>query len=99
MSSKWKEVTQKEKDFLKCKGSKKEKDAKRECYRSALRIFDRSYRKAKRNFFKKQGEEIEQLQTNDPQTFWQKIKELGPEKTKRNIPMEVIKKMGPHTMM
>ena len=45
----------------------------------ALNHFDRIYRRAKRPHQQTEAAKISELQTNNPQEFWWKLKTLGPQ--------------------
>ena len=51
--------------------------------------FDRSRKKTKRAHFRKQVLDIETTNTEDPQAFWDFVKNLTPRK-KQEIPCEVV---------
>ena len=50
--------------------------------------FDKHYRREERQFKRTQAAELGSFCTADPNTFWSKLKSLGP-KQRRNIPREV----------
>ena len=55
--------------------------------------FDKLLRKSERDFRRAQALEIDDLNTNNPNEFWQKIQRLGPRRDK-DILMEVIDDNG-----
>jgi hypothetical protein len=98
LSIKWKEVVEAERDFLKYRGTKRGKALKQSRYKFAIKSFDRAYRRSKRQYFAKQGDEIEELQSNDPKEFWKRIQQLGPRKTREDIPIETTNEDGSPNM-
>ena len=72
LSEKWRTANKREKEYLKCISNQGKKN-KREAYKQAIKEFDRLYRKLKREYFRKQGEDIEQLQSDNPQEFWKEV--------------------------
>ena len=82
----WKIACQKEKRYLKAQG------ASRRIFRSefvqAQKLFDKSYRKAKRNYNHCVINDLENLSGLNPTEFWHKMKRLGP-RQKDEIPWEV----------
>ncbi len=62
-------------------------------FKNNQHTFDKSYKKAKRNFERDKRIHIEQLNTNNPREFWSELNNLGPRK-KTCIPMEVYDDNG-----
>ena len=54
------------------------------------KLFDRAYRKEKRQYLSGYQSKLSDLKTKDPKKFWQEISNLGPNQKKDNIPQEVI---------
>jgi hypothetical protein len=57
-------------------------------YKEARHAFDKAFRKYERQYNRGQMIDIEDCCTNDPNQFWEQLKQLGPRK-KASIPMEV----------
>ena len=51
-------------------------------------VFDREFRKAKRNYNRGKLINLDEICTNDPNKFWESLKNLGPNR-KSNIPLEI----------
>jgi len=89
LSQMWKEMTRREKLFLKYRGhSKRERLRLHNDFRYAQKQFDKYLRKCARTYNRQQAAEIETLAVKTPNDFWKKIKALGPRKN-RDIPMQV----------
>ena len=89
----WDIMHQKEKSFLSFKGCNRTRMALRSEYISTRNSFDKLLRKSERDFRRAQALEIDDLNTNNPNEFWQKIQRLGPRRDK-DIPMEVMDDNG-----
>jgi hypothetical protein len=76
----WKDMSLKEKYFLKNKGHSREKLVQRNAFVSARSQFDRYLRSRQREYRKKVIDEIDSVCTKDPRKFWDHIKNLGPKK-------------------
>jgi hypothetical protein len=82
----WSEVSLAETNFVKAKGQSRQhlynlfKD-KRNC-------FDCKYNQAKRAFNRKERDCIAELNTDNPNAFWSKLKQMGPKK-RCDIPLEI----------
>lgn len=83
-----------EKEFLRYQGSHRTKSFKRNLYKSCLKDFDRAYNKSKRQYKTKEGDDIEQLSSDDPTEFWRRVKQLGPQHKKDTIPIEILHEDG-----
>ena len=83
-----------EKRFLKSKGAINEKMELKMIFRQKRKLFDKAFRQEERKHIKKQHEELHHMRTNDPKEFWRRINELGPKKTKDDIPLETIDQDG-----
>ncbi len=83
LSSLWKDMHVKEKEFLQQRGSNKKRIELRLRYKVALQKLDRNLRKYKRQYERGKVLEIESVCTNNPREFWSYIKNLGP-RTKKN---------------
>ncbi len=62
-------------------------------YLESSKLFHRALRKAERDYNKQLQDTIESVCTDNPRTFWEYIKKLGP-KVKHKIPQEVYDKDG-----
>ena len=85
----FKNMCEKEKLYLRYRGSRQQKSRLCTDFLTAQNYFDKSLRKAKRIYNKKQIEHIEELNTNNPRDFWKHVKNLGP-RAKSKIPTEVV---------
>ena len=94
LSTLWREMNIKEKEFLKCKGSKQSRTLKRAQFIKARQTFDKNLRQAERQFNKQVILEIDEVCTNNPHEFWNYIKQLGPRKRNSNIPFQVYNTDG-----
>ena len=83
----WENVKESEKIFLQ---SKKQRNSKNQLqnFRHNQHLFDREFRKAKREYNREIQCNIENLNSNRPTEFWEEVNKLGPTK-KDNIPLEV----------
>jgi hypothetical protein len=79
---------QKERNFLKFKGSRLQKSQLHNEYKRSRLIFDKQLRFYERIYKRKKVMEIDALDTTNPKEFWKELKKLGPRKCK-NIPMYV----------
>ncbi|CAG2190910.1 unnamed protein product [Mytilus edulis] len=89
----WDDMRTKENQFLKFKGKASVKSKLRQDFKSAQTIFDRKLRKCERQHRQSFCIDIEIMTTKNPNEFWEKIKRLGPRKSKL-IPMEVYNTEG-----
>ena len=90
----WKDMNKKEKFFNNYRGGiRRIKTQLLEDFKHSQRLFDKTLRKTARNYNTKQIEEIESVSTEDPKTFWNHIKQLGP-KSKKDIPIKVQTETG-----
>ena len=60
----------------------------RECFKWKQIIFDKALRNAERAYNRRFTDEVEELNTSDPQMLWSYINRLGPRKPK-SIPLKV----------
>ena len=88
VSTAWKEMREAEKVFLRYRGSRIVRQRYRSNFVHRRKIFDKSLRKAEREYFKSIADEIERINTNDPKAFWNHINRLGPQKS-NEVPMKV----------
>lgn len=80
LSAFWKLACQKERDYLHFKGRLTTRNQLHTAFREARNVFDRHYRKEKRNHFRQQQELLHSLHPGDPKQFWDAINKLGPGK-------------------
>ncbi len=93
LSALWQSLLKAENTYKAYNGERVIKRRLLEQFRCAQKVFDKKYRRSKREFQRKQQDEIEQLNTNDPKKFWEKVKSLGPNFNKA-IPMEILREDG-----
>ena len=89
LTSLWKSMSDKERTFLKSKGTNRYRTILRNEYLLAQKVFDKALRKTERTYYRKQLERIEEVNTSNPREFWDHIKNLGP-RSKTKIPDEVL---------
>ena len=85
----WKVMRQNERDFLRCSSNRNVKTALRRNYITARNMFDKVLRQTERAYRQTVAFDIEDMSSNNPNDFWEKIKNLGP-RTDRSIPVEII---------
>ena len=93
LSGLWKIMRDKERIFLKCTQGKQIKHARRQEYKSAQDLFDKRLRQLERQYKRSLANDIETLSSNNPNEFWNKIKNLGPRKS-RDVPIEIVNEKG-----
>ena len=89
----WNATRETENNFIRYKGERKVKSALRREYTEARDLFDKTLRRAERNYKKSFANVIEDMSSTNPNEFWNKIRKLGP-RNKHNIPMEVLDDEG-----
>ncbi len=89
----WVDMCKKEKDFLRYKGPNHIKQFFRKQFADSSLLFNKELRKAERCYNKKKQDEIENICTENPRQFWNYIKKLGPQFSKK-IPEEVYDEFG-----
>ena len=89
----WCDMCDREKEFLKFKGSNRIKQHFRNRFTEASTVFNRELRRAERNYNKSVQDKIENICTENPTQFWNYIKKLGPQ-FNNNIPEEVYDEDG-----
>ena len=77
----WKILKQDENEFLKCKSSKEIKRNKKNIFIECRKLFDKKFRFYERRYNRDRSVEIESLEENNPQKFWQSLKTKN-----RNLP-------------
>ena len=93
LSTLWTTMVEKEKAFLKCKGSRNERAKKRYDFKNARNTFDKHLRQTERIYRRSIAMDIEDMVTKNPNDFWSKINKLGPRKS-TPVPMEVVDENG-----
>ena len=76
-----------EKIYLKCKRRQHKTQLFNEF---KYKLFDREYRKVKRNFMHEEKVGISVSETKNPSEFWSKLNNLGKSTNKKSIPNEVL---------
>ena len=71
--------------FLNCSGGIRVKYALRKKYTQCRKVFDKKVRQCERQHYTKQRQNILELQTQNPKTFWSEINKLGPRQPRKNI--------------
>ena len=78
----WRDMVKSEKGFLKCPKNWTNRSDLRECFKQKQFLFDKALCNAERAYNRRFADEIEELNTSDPQMFWSYINRLGPRKQK-----------------
>ena len=86
-----------EQNFLKCKGSRREREHKKPIFKNARNVFDKYLRQTERAYRLSVAVDIESLSTQKPNDFWDKINSLGPKRKVNSIPIEIVDACG-HTV-
>ncbi len=89
----WVNMYRKEKDFLRYRGPNHIKQFFRKHFSDASFLFNKELQKAERCYNKKKQDEIESICTENPRQFWDYIKKLGPQFSKK-IPEEIYDEFG-----
>ena len=71
-------MSDKERKFLKSKGTNRYRTILRNEYLLAQKVFDKALRKNERTYYRKQLERIEKVNTSNPREFWDHIKKAKP---------------------
>ena len=92
----WNLVCDRERCWLKCRGSQAEKSRLRQLYNSERKTFDKIHRSAKRKYQTSEHERLKNLYSdNDTRGFWKYIGKLGlHNERKADIPMEIVDNDG-----
>lgn len=93
LSDLWNIMHNKERKFLQCKENRHIKTALRREYIESRNAFDKMLRQSERAYRRSVAVEIEDMSSNNPNDFWDKIKRLGPRKD-TSIPIEIIDNNG-----
>ena len=88
LTSKWKHMKDKEKQFRKYDGCKKIKLKLHNEFKICQSQFHKLLKSTERNYFRGFGNTLETINTKNPKEFWNKIKKLGPQKS--NISDQVL---------
>ena len=89
----WKDMVKSEKCFRKCVKSSKHRSHLYNSFKHKQQVFDKALRNAERAHNRKLADEIEEVNTSDPNKFWDYIKKLGPSKSSE-IPLKVYNESG-----
>ena len=73
-------ICEKEKQYLKFRGSNNEKSSKRLAFQNARNQFDKYLRSRQREYRNKQINIVETACGDNPKQFWEHIKRIGPKK-------------------
>ena len=85
----WKEMNKNEREYVKCKSPYKVvKNALKEKFTSSRRIFDKELRKSARQYNYTKLSDLENIASDNPNMFWNKIKNMGPRKSSK-VPLTV----------
>ena len=96
LSDLWKNAKQSEKLFFKAKKRNENKSTVsnlKDAFLKARNMFDKTFKKTKREHHRSWQINIENLDVNNPKQFWREIDKLKP-KTKTDIPMQAFNKEG-----
>ena len=93
LSDLWKMDHTVEKEFVKMRKDDSRYTQVLANFKYRHRIFDRTLRKEKRVFHRREVYDLDKSNTNNPTEFWRTIEDLGPKKVKE-ILMEVILENG-----
>ena len=89
----WQNVRRAEKAFLNCHDNRYSKTRLRNDFKSAKNIFDKQLRSAERKYKRSLSIDVEAVCTDNPKSFWEHIKNLGP-KRQAGVPLEVYDELG-----
>ena len=89
LSDMWKEMVQSRKSYEKYRGDRRTLNRLRAEYKDKRNLFDKRLRQEERKYKRGQMLEIESLESENPNEFWERVQKLGPRKS-RTIPMEVV---------
>ena len=78
----WKNMREYEKEYIKCKGNKRQKTKKLCDFKFARSLFDKKLRYYERSYFRDKALEIEACDSSSPKAFWKHIKKP---RTKENL--------------
>jgi hypothetical protein len=89
----WKDMVKSRKLYERFNGNKQTLHQMRVEYKMKRTRFDKTLRQMERKYKRGQMLEIETLESNNPNEFWEKVQKLGP-RNKTKIPMEIIAENG-----
>ena len=89
LSTLWKNMKEKEQQFLKQKNSSHSNNTFYQSFKLARQKFDKVLRQTERAYSRKVTTNLEHITTTNPREFWNTIKSMGPRK--QNIPFTVYK--------
>ncbi len=84
----WKNMNVAKHKFLKCKSNSREKYYRKQTFINSRKLFDKELRRSERLYNRKLLKEIDSFCIDNPRSFWDYIKKIGPRKVKQ-IPMQV----------
>ena len=93
LTSLFKDMKSAEHNYLKSKRKGNQSRELRNVFKHKQDIFDKTIKRTKRNFQRSKSLLLEEVNSSDPNAFWNYIKELGPKK-KKNIPWECYTESG-----
>lgn len=86
-------MNNREKQYLQHKGRNNVKQALRRDYIQSRDRFDKELKWCEREYRRSVSIEIEEMTTNDPDAFYEKVQNWGP-RNRRDIPMETVDSDG-----
>ena len=89
----WKEMVRSRKNYEKFKGERHVQNRLRAEYKDKRNLFDKRLRQEERRYNRGKMLEIESLESQNPNEFWDKVQKLGP-RAQKGIPMEVVTEDG-----
>ena len=89
----WKDFHCAERVYLKSRRKSREYSALKLDFITKQRLFDKTFRRKERSFRRRQVYQLEEINNNNPNEFWECIKRMGPRK-KAEIPWEVYDDEG-----
>ena len=93
LTSKFKSMKTAEHNYLKSKRNRNQASELRIAFKHKQDIFDKAVKCKKRNYQKGKVLQLEEINSSDPNAFWDNIKQLGP-KRKSKIPWECYTENG-----
>ena len=80
----WKDMANSEKEYKRCKNSSSKRYL-RQFFIEKQAKFDKLLRKSERTYNRQLADKIENLNSENPQQFWEQIKYLGPKECKKTL--------------
>ena len=93
LTSLWREMRDAERLFVRCTAGRGVRCDLRSAFQRKQVAFDKCLRQTERTYNKEQANYIETIHTENPKTFWEQIKNLGPH-SKPEIPLKVYDESG-----